>query len=75
MNILLLFRFGRRLTYIGKQKMYIIRAILNIKSTPKRTPKSTPKMTPKSTPNSTPKKTPDSTPSFTTCPNFISFSV
>jgi hypothetical protein len=43
--------------------MYIIRAILNIKSTPKRTPKSTPKMTP----NSTPKKTPDSTPSFTTC--------
>jgi hypothetical protein len=37
--------------------------------------KGTPKSTPKMTPNSTPKKTPDSTPSFTTCPNFISFSV
>jgi hypothetical protein len=37
--------------------------------------KMTPKSTPKMTPNSTPKKTPDSTPSFTTCPNFISFSV
>ena len=54
--------------------IYIIRTILNLKSTPKMTPKSTPKMILNSTPKMTPKKTPDSTPSFTTCPNLISFS-
>jgi hypothetical protein len=41
--------------------IYIIRAILNLKSTPKMTPKSTPKMTPKSTPKMTPNSTPKKT--------------